>query len=95
MRQIFHRNRADRQKQKGRVAALRALEIDPDLSEAHTAFALIVENFEWDWETAGKEYRRAIELDPNYATAHHWYAEYLSGWAVSMTLCTRASSHAS
>jgi TolB-like protein/Tfp pilus assembly protein PilF len=63
--------------QKARAAALRALEIDPNLSEAHTAFALIVENFEWDWETAGKEYRRAIELDPNYATAHHWYAEYL------------------
>ena len=63
--------------QKGRAAALRALEIDPNLSEAHTAFALIVENFEWDWETAEKEYRRAIELDPNYATAHHWYGEYL------------------
>jgi TolB-like protein len=63
--------------QKGRVAALRALEIDPNLAEAHTALALIVENFDWDWETAEKEYRRAIELDPNYATAHHWYAEYL------------------
>jgi tetratricopeptide (TPR) repeat protein len=63
--------------QKARAAVLRALEINPELSEAHTAFALIVENFDWDWETAGKEYRRAIELDPNYATAHHWYAEYL------------------
>ncbi len=40
--------------------------------------ALITENYDWDWQTAEKEYRRAIELDPNYATAHHWYAEYLS-----------------
>jgi TolB-like protein/DNA-binding winged helix-turn-helix (wHTH) protein len=62
---------------KARAAALRALEIDPNLPEAHTALALIVENYDWDWQTAEKEYRRAIELDPNYATAHHWYAEYL------------------
>ena len=62
---------------KARAAALRALEIDANLPEAHTALALIVENYDWDWQTAEKEYRRAIELDPNYATAHHWYAEYL------------------
>jgi TolB-like protein/DNA-binding winged helix-turn-helix (wHTH) protein/Flp pilus assembly protein TadD len=62
---------------KARAAALRALEIDPNLPEAHTAFALIVENYDWDWPTAEKEYLRAIELNPNYATAHHWYAEYL------------------
>jgi tetratricopeptide (TPR) repeat protein len=63
---------------KGRDAALKALKIDPNLSEAHTALALFAENFDFDWETAEKEYRRAIELDPNYATAHHWYAEYLT-----------------
>ena len=64
--------------QKARTAALRALEIDEALPEAHTALALIVENYDWDWQTAEKEYRRAIELNPNYATAHHWYAEYLT-----------------
>ena len=64
--------------QKARAAALRALEIDEGLPEAHTALALIVENYDWDWQTAEKEYRRAIELNPNYATAHHWYAEYLN-----------------
>src|SRR5579871_1025276 len=64
--------------QKARAAALRALEIDEALPEAHTALALIVENYDWDWQTAEKEYRRAIELNPNYATAHHWYAEYLT-----------------
>ena len=64
--------------EKARVAAVRALQLDPGLPEAHTAFALILENYDWDWQTAEKEYQRAIELDPNYATAHQWYAEYLT-----------------
>ena len=63
---------------KARAAALRALQIDENLAEAHTALALIAENYDWDWQTAGKEFRRAIELNPNYPTAHHWYAEYLA-----------------
>jgi TolB-like protein/DNA-binding winged helix-turn-helix (wHTH) protein/Tfp pilus assembly protein PilF len=63
---------------KARAAALKALELDPGLAEAHTSLALITEDFDYDWETAEKEYRRAIELNPNYATAHHWYAEFLS-----------------
>ncbi len=63
---------------KAREAALRALEIDDGLPEAHVALALILENYDWDWNTAEKEYRRAIELNPNYATAHHWYAEFLT-----------------
>jgi TolB-like protein/DNA-binding winged helix-turn-helix (wHTH) protein/Flp pilus assembly protein TadD len=63
---------------KARAAALKALELDESLSEAHTSLALIVENYDWDWQTAEKEYRRAIELNPNNSTAHHWYAEYLT-----------------
>jgi TolB-like protein/DNA-binding winged helix-turn-helix (wHTH) protein/Tfp pilus assembly protein PilF len=63
---------------KARAAALRALQIDDSLAEAHTSLALIVQNYDWDWQTAEKEYRRAIELDPNYATAHQWYAEHLA-----------------
>jgi TolB-like protein/DNA-binding winged helix-turn-helix (wHTH) protein/Flp pilus assembly protein TadD len=62
---------------KARAAALKALEIDDSLPEAHTALALIVQNNDWDWQTAEKEFRRAMELNPNYATAHHWYAEHL------------------
>jgi TolB-like protein/DNA-binding winged helix-turn-helix (wHTH) protein/Flp pilus assembly protein TadD len=62
---------------KARSAALRALEIDDRLAEAHAALALIVQNYDWDWPTAEREFRRAIELNPNYATAHHWYAEHL------------------
>jgi TolB-like protein/DNA-binding winged helix-turn-helix (wHTH) protein/Flp pilus assembly protein TadD len=68
---------ASRYMPKAREAAVRALEIDDDLPEAHVALALILENYDWDWSTAEKEYRRAIELNPNYATAHQWYAEFL------------------
>ena len=63
---------------KARAAARRAVELDEKLSEAHASLAMIAQNYDWDWNTAEKEYRRAIELDPNYATAHHWYAEYLA-----------------
>jgi len=62
---------------KARAAASKALEIDESSSEAHTAMALIVQNYDWDWRTSEKEFRRAIELNPNDATAHHWYAEHL------------------
>lgn len=60
-----------------RQAAEKALALDPDLAEAHTSLALLLEVYEWDWQRAEKEFKRAIELDPNYATAHQWYAEYL------------------
>jgi TolB-like protein/DNA-binding winged helix-turn-helix (wHTH) protein len=63
---------------KARAAALRALALDDTLAEAHTSLASVAQNFDWDWATAEKEYRRAIELDPNYATAHHWYGECLA-----------------
>jgi TolB-like protein/Flp pilus assembly protein TadD len=63
---------------KARVAALQALQIDETLAEAHTSLALIAENYDYDWQTAEKEYKRAIQLDPGYATAHQWYAECLS-----------------
>ena len=59
-------------------AATRALEIDPGLAEAHTSLAYIRQFYEWDWREAEEEYRRAIELNPQYATAHQWYAEFLS-----------------
>src|SRR5882724_5709728 len=61
-----------------KAAALRALEIDDSLAEAHTALAFYLSNYEWDRDGAEKEYRRAIELKPNYATAHHWLGADLS-----------------
>lgn len=63
---------------KARAAAKRALALDERLPEAHTALAVIAQNYDWDWATAEKEYRRAIQLNPNYATGHHWYAECLA-----------------
>jgi len=61
---------------KGKEVALKALEIDDTLAEAHTSLAAIKWNL-WEWEEAEKEFKRAIELNPGYATAHHWYAYYL------------------
>jgi eukaryotic-like serine/threonine-protein kinase len=55
-----------------KAAALRALAIDEQLAEAHTALGFYLSNYEWDRDGSEKEYRRAIELKPNYATAHHW-----------------------
>lgn len=63
---------------KARAAALRALELDESLAEAHASLALIKENYDYDWPGAEKEFRRAIQLNPEYATAHQWYAESLS-----------------
>ena len=54
------------------------MQLDDSLAEAHTSLALIAENYDYDWQTAEKEYRRAIQLDPQYATAHQWYAECFS-----------------
>ncbi len=62
---------------KARAAALKALQIDESLAGAHASLAVIAQNYDWDWPTAEREYRRAIELDPGYATAHQWYAECL------------------
>jgi TolB-like protein/Tfp pilus assembly protein PilF len=61
-----------------KAAAVRALEIEPDLAEAHTSMAYVHQFYEWNWAAAEAAYERAIELDPAYATAHQWYAEYLS-----------------
>jgi TolB-like protein/DNA-binding winged helix-turn-helix (wHTH) protein/Tfp pilus assembly protein PilF len=63
---------------KARTAALRALELDESLAEAHASLALIKENYDYDWPGSEKEFRRAIQLDPQYASAHQWYAEFLS-----------------
>jgi serine/threonine-protein kinase len=62
---------------KSMVAVRRALELDNQLSEAHTSLALLLMLNEWDWEEALKEYQIALKLNPNYATAHHWYGEWL------------------
>ncbi|MDQ3088063.1 MAG: tetratricopeptide repeat protein [Acidobacteriota bacterium] len=61
-----------------KAAANKALEIDPKLGEVHATLAINYHFNEWDWANAEREYKLAIELSPNYATAHHWYAEFLA-----------------
>lgn len=63
---------------KARTTALRAMALDETLAEAHTSLALVAEAYDYDWQTAEKEFRLAIQLNPSYATAHQWYAECLS-----------------
>lgn len=62
---------------KARAAAIKALEIDDSLAEAHTSLAYVKTRYEWDWAGAETQFRRALDLNPNYATAHHWYGECL------------------
>jgi tetratricopeptide (TPR) repeat protein len=62
---------------KAKAAAMRALELDDTLAEAHATLARVYAIYEWNWTGADKEYRRAIELNPRYAVAHQWYGNYL------------------
>ncbi len=62
---------------KAKAAAMKALELDDSLAEAHAALSCIVHNYEWDWDGAEREIERAIALNPGYATAYQWKAEGL------------------
>ena len=62
---------------KARVAALKALDLDPSLGEAHTSVATLLAA-SWDWPGAEKEFRLGVELAPNYAPGHAWYGGYLA-----------------
>lgn len=62
---------------KARAATTKALEIDPNLAEAHTSLAYTLAFYDWNWKEAEKEFKKAMELNPNYATAHQWYSELL------------------
>ena len=62
---------------KARAAALRALEIDESLAEAHTALGAAKGFCEWDWSSAERSFKRGIELNPNYVWAHYYYGLFL------------------
>ncbi len=62
---------------KAKLAATHALAIDDALSEPHASLAYEVFFYEWNWQVAEREFKRAIELNPNNADAHHWYSHYL------------------
>jgi TolB-like protein/DNA-binding winged helix-turn-helix (wHTH) protein/Flp pilus assembly protein TadD len=63
---------------KAKAAASKALQLDSGLGEAHNSLAFCLDGFDWDFDSAGKEFQRATDLNPSYATAHHWYAWHLS-----------------
>ncbi|MBV9216969.1 MAG: tetratricopeptide repeat protein, partial [Acidobacteria bacterium] len=58
--------------------ALTALSLDPNLAEAHASLGQVLQNYDFDFAGAEKEYKKAIELNPNYASAHQWYGELLA-----------------
>ncbi len=62
---------------KGKVAAVIALGLDRELAEAHTSLAALLWLHDWQWSEAQAEFKRSLELAPTYATANHWYAEYV------------------
>lgn len=63
---------------KARSAVTRALELDPDLAEGHTALGLVRFYFEWDWVGAEAEFRRALELNPGSLSVHQEYGGFLT-----------------
>src|ERR1700730_6549393 len=61
---------------RGKVAAIKALELDEKLAEAHASLARNKIAYDWDWSGARREFERALELNPNYAHAHYCYSYY-------------------
>jgi serine/threonine-protein kinase len=63
---------------KARAAAMKALELDESLAEAHASLGMMRMSYEWDWAGAERAFQRSVELGPDYATARHWYGVLLS-----------------
>lgn len=63
---------------KARAAALKSLEIDDSLAEAHTSLAAVRFLYEWDWKSAEAEFRCALQLNPHYLVAQRFYGYFLS-----------------
>jgi serine/threonine protein kinase/Tfp pilus assembly protein PilF len=61
---------------KAKAAAMKALEIDETLAEAHAALGWIKVTCDWDWPGSEREFKRALEINPNYGTARMWYGQY-------------------
>jgi len=62
---------------KAKAAAMKALDLDENMAEAHAALGYSRLHFDWDWPGAEAEFRRALELNPGYANALHWRSHYL------------------
>ena len=64
--------------ERARAAAKRAIELDPDLPEAHAVLAAVAQRLDWDWTAADAGYRRAIRMSPGESLAREWYAGFLA-----------------
>jgi len=62
---------------KAKEAVQRALQIDETLAEAHSSLGFIHTIFDWDWESASKEFERALQLNPGYSPARYWRTNLL------------------
>ena len=62
---------------KAKAAVLRALEIDSALPEAHALLGMVLMRYDWDWQGAECEFKKAISLNPSYSSAHQLYGVYL------------------
>ena len=74
---FYSKTLSDEGMTQAKAYAERAIEIDDSLGEAHTSLGY-ANLCLWNWSTAEKELKRGIELNANYATAHKFYANYLS-----------------
>lgn len=63
---------------KARIAAAESLNLDSTLAEAQASIAFITYVYDWDWPEAERLFKKAISLNPRYASAHQWYAEFLT-----------------
>ncbi|MBI3416351.1 MAG: tetratricopeptide repeat protein [Verrucomicrobia bacterium] len=64
---------------KAKDAALKAIELDDTLAEAHASLGMVHYHYDWDWAAAEKEFQRALALNPQSAQSHSLYSEYLVG----------------
>jgi TolB-like protein/Flp pilus assembly protein TadD len=63
---------------KAKAAATKAIALDGSLGEAHISLAYCLDGFDWDFDSAGKEFKKGIELSPGYATGYEWYGWHLA-----------------
>jgi tetratricopeptide (TPR) repeat protein len=63
---------------RAKSAALKAIELDDSLGEAHTSLAVILKDYDWDFTGAERTFHRALELNPAHALTHQWYGECLA-----------------
>lgn len=63
---------------KAKAAALKALQLDDSLSQAHAALAYVYHHYDWNWAAAENEFHRSLQLNSNDPIAHHWYSHFLT-----------------